>query len=102
MAPVATSTRTSSGSQHASSEYKVWEAPFGTGRTVRVLCIGAGASGLNLAHQLVQDYGAVPGPGGLASKQNGDGRGAASSSRRVELTLYDKNPEVAGTWYENK
>lgn len=72
--------------------YHVWEAPYGTGRTVRVLCIGAGASGLNLAHQLVQDFGAVP---GRSDEQS-------SGSRRVELTIYDKNPEVAGTWYENK
>ena len=46
---------------------------------LRVACIGAGASGLCLAHKMEKIL--VPGS--------------------WELTLFDKNPHFGGTWYEN-
>ncbi|KAI5309586.1 hypothetical protein KEM55_002890 [Ascosphaera atra] len=59
------------------SFYKVKEAPVGTSRHLRVVMLGAGASGLNLAHQMelhMKDY---------------------------DLTIYEKNEDVGGTWFEN-
>lgn len=47
-------------------------------RKLKVVCIGAGASGLLVAYRLQQqldDY---------------------------ELEVFEKNPDVAGTWYENR
>lgn len=46
-------------------------------RRVRVLCIGAGASGLLLAYKLQRSF------------------------ENVDLVLYEKNDGIAGTWYEN-
>ncbi|KAJ2983969.1 hypothetical protein NUW58_g6159 [Xylaria curta] len=47
-------------------------------RDVRVICVGAGASGICLAYKLQRSF------------------------RRFSLTIYDKNPRVGGTWYENR
>ncbi|PWY77304.1 monooxygenase [Aspergillus sclerotioniger CBS 115572] len=47
-------------------------------RHVKVISVGAGASGLCLAYKLQRSF------------QNWD------------LTIYEKNPEIAGTWYENR
>ncbi|KAL3473778.1 monooxygenase [Aspergillus californicus] len=47
-------------------------------RHVKVICIGAGASGLCLAYKLQRSF------------------------TNYELTVYEKNPELAGTWYENR
>lgn len=58
--------------------YKIKEQLCGTERPLRVICLGAGASGICLAKYL---------PDRL---------------RNVSLTVYDKNPEFGGTWYENK
>ncbi|KAH8879256.1 FAD/NAD(P)-binding domain-containing protein [Thozetella sp. PMI_491] len=60
------------------SNYEVSEQPLGTTHHLRVVCIGAGASGLNLIHTLrrhLTDY---------------------------ELQVYEKNPQVGGTWFENR
>ncbi|KAL3476527.1 hypothetical protein BJX99DRAFT_258273 [Aspergillus californicus] len=50
-----------------------------TPRTLRVVCIGAGFAGLTMAYKLKHerplDY--------------------------VDFTIYEKNPEVGGTWYNN-
>lgn len=46
---------------------------------LRVACIGAGASGLCLAHKMEK----------MLTPQS------------WELTLFDKNPHFGGTWYEN-
>lgn len=59
-------------------EYKVTEAPLGSVRPVRVLCIGAGASGVNLAYQVQKHM------------------------QQTDLVIYEKNPQVGGTWYENR
>lgn len=61
----------------ASPEWRL-DKPIHTERPVKVICIGAGASGLQLAYKLqkhVSDF---------------------------SLTVYEKNPEASGTWYENK
>ncbi|KEY73043.1 hypothetical protein S7711_06117 [Stachybotrys chartarum IBT 7711] len=47
-------------------------------RRVKIICIGAGASGLCLAYKLQRSF------------------------RSYELTVYEKNPSVGGTWFENR
>ena len=54
------------------------EKPIHTERHMRIICIGAGASGLLLAYKLQRSF------------------------SNFTLTVYDKNPEVSGTWYENR
>ncbi|OQE07669.1 hypothetical protein PENVUL_c012G10383 [Penicillium vulpinum] len=49
-------------------------------RKLRIICIGAGYSGLTLAHKIDHEL------------KLGD---------FVELKIYEKNPEVGGTWFEN-
>ncbi|KAL4947586.1 hypothetical protein BDW69DRAFT_204246 [Aspergillus filifer] len=58
--------------------YTVKEKSLGTPRQLRVITIGAGASGLNLARQIDLHM------------------------SNVDLTIYEKNPDVGGTWYENR
>jgi hypothetical protein len=58
--------------------YTVDEKPIGTPRPIRVIAIGAGASGLNFARQIEQH---MP---------------------NVDLTIYEKNADVGGTWFENR
>jgi cation diffusion facilitator CzcD-associated flavoprotein CzcO len=58
--------------------YAVSERPLGTPRHLRIVTIGAGASGINMIRTLrekLSDY---------------------------EHVVYDKNPSVGGTWYENR
>lgn len=57
--------------------YAVEDHPLGEARLLKVLCIGAGATGLNLAYQLNRHM------------------------KNVELVIYEKNPKIGGTWYEN-
>lgn len=52
--------------------------PIHAERHVRVICVGAGASGLLMAYKLQKHF------------------------ENFSLQLYEKNPEVSGTWYENK
>lgn len=47
-------------------------------RHVRVICIGAGASGLLMAYKLQRHF------------------------SNYSLTVYEKNSELSGTWWENK
>lgn len=61
-----------------SEDYRVSEQPVGTIRPMRIICIGAGASGVNLAYQV------------------------QSSLQKTDLVLYEKSPAVGGTWYENR
>lgn len=58
--------------------YRIREQPCGTERTIRVIGLGAGVSGINLAKILPDQV------------------------NNVSLTIYDKNPEIGGTWFENK
>ena len=47
-------------------------------RHVRIICVGAGASGLLFAYKLQRSF------------------------SNFDLTIYEKNEEVGGTWWENK
>jgi hypothetical protein len=49
------------------------EHDLGYARHTRVVCIGAGASGLDIAYKM----------------------------KSFEFQIYDKNPVLGGTWYEN-
>ncbi|KAF9893999.1 hypothetical protein FE257_008970 [Aspergillus nanangensis] len=58
--------------------YTIHESPLGTTRPIRIATIGAGISGLNMIRTLrksMTDYSHV---------------------------VYEKNPDVGGTWYENR
>lgn len=65
-------------SHDSGSSYQVPETLIGEARPLRVITIGAGASGLNLAYQ-INKY-----------------------MRHVTHVVYEKNPEVGGTWFENR
>ncbi|KAK7969302.1 hypothetical protein PG996_002260 [Apiospora saccharicola] len=65
-------------SQTATPPYTVIEEPIGSTKHVRIVGIGAGASGLNLIRTL--------------RKQLTD----------YELVIYEKNHDVGGTWLENR
>lgn len=58
----------------------VLEEPIFTPRRLRVVCIGAGFAGLMIAYKhkykLDRDF--------------------------IDLTIYEKNSGIGGTWYENK
>jgi cation diffusion facilitator CzcD-associated flavoprotein CzcO len=58
--------------------YKILEEPLGTRQHVRIVGIGAGMSGLNMIRTLrlhLDNY---------------------------EHIVYEKNPEIGGTWFENR
>lgn len=59
--------------------YSVLEQYHSKPTKLRVACVGAGASGLCLAYKMERQL--VPGS--------------------WELTLFEKNPQFGGTWYEN-
>ena len=61
-----------------STTYNVVEQPSRIGRRLKVIAIGAGASALNFAHEVNE------------------------SDLDIELVCYDKNPEIGGTWFENR
>lgn len=54
------------------------EAPIHNERHARIICVGAGASGLLLAYKLQKHF------------------------NNFSLSIYEKNPAVSGTWYENR
>lgn len=58
--------------------YTVDECPLGTSKHLRIICVGAGVSGINLVRTLrlnLKDY---------------------------ETIVYEKNQDVGGTWFENR
>ncbi|KAJ5355635.1 hypothetical protein N7517_010244 [Penicillium concentricum] len=59
-------------------EYTVLEEPLGATRHIRIATIGAGISGLNMIRAL------------------------RKTMSNYEHVVYEKNPEVGGTWYENR
>lgn len=59
------------------SPYQIADIPLGQPRPIRVIGIGAGASGINLARQI-------------------DLR-----MQNVDYVVYEKNSDVGGTWFEN-
>lgn len=58
--------------------YQVTEEPLGHPRPIRVVVVGAGASGLNIARHMELHM------------------------KNYELAIYEKNADVGGTWFENR
>jgi len=58
--------------------YRVTEQPLYARRKIRVICVGAGATGLQFAYK------------------------AERLLKDVELQIYEKNDDVGGTWLENR
>lgn len=58
--------------------YVVDEHIFGEPRQLRIITLGAGASGLNVARQIEKHM------------------------KAVDLQIYEKNADVGGTWLENR
>ncbi|TGJ79106.1 hypothetical protein E0Z10_g9659 [Xylaria hypoxylon] len=54
------------------------EGPIHAERRIRIVVVGAGASGLLMAYKLQKDF------------------------TNISLTIYEKNLSVTGTWYENR
>ncbi|KAL4814833.1 steroid monooxygenase [Aspergillus spinulosporus] len=57
--------------------YRVRETPMGIRRPIRVIFMGMGAAGIAFAHSVLQMH-------------------------DIDLTVYEKNPDIGGTWYENR
>ncbi|OQV01285.1 hypothetical protein CLAIMM_06668 [Cladophialophora immunda] len=66
------------GSLSHNDSYLVPERPLYDPRPIRIITIGAGASGLNVA------------------------RAVSKYMKKAELQIYEKNAVVGGTWYENR
>lgn len=62
----------------ADGSYTILERPCGTKRKVKVIAIGAGASGIDLAHAV------------------------QTRTDNIELTIYERLPEVGGCWYTSR
>ena len=63
---------------NGTADYTVMEASLGIPRHLRIITIGAGASGLNMA------------------------RHVELHMTNVEHVIYEKNEDVGGTWFENR
>ncbi|KAF4463141.1 cyclohexanone monooxygenase [Fusarium albosuccineum] len=59
-------------------DYSISELPIYTKRPIRVVCVGAGATGLQLAYK------------------------AERLLENVTLQIYEKNNDIGGTWLENR
>jgi cation diffusion facilitator CzcD-associated flavoprotein CzcO len=59
----------------------ILELPLYTKRKLRVICLGAGFSGLTLAYKIKHDW-----------KYNDF----------IDLQIYEKNSDLGGTWFENR
>jgi hypothetical protein len=69
----------SSAQQHPPNWAPILEQAIYTRRQLRIVCIGAGLSGLTLAHKIKHEFKAT----------------------NVDFTIYDRNHDVGGTWLEN-
>ncbi|KAF2094220.1 FAD/NAD(P)-binding domain-containing protein [Rhizodiscina lignyota] len=58
--------------------YRITEQPIYTRRPMRMICVGAGAAGLQIAYK------------------------AERGLKDVELQIYEKNSDIGGTWLENR
>lgn len=58
--------------------YKIRESLMGTKRPVKVIFIGMGAAGIDFSHAL------------------------RSRGHEIDLTIYEKNSDIGGTWLENR
>jgi hypothetical protein len=61
--------------------YSIPDTNLGARRPIKVLIIGFGAAAINLVHILGQQ---------------------AGKDSNISIQCYEKNPEVGGTWYENR
>jgi hypothetical protein len=59
--------------------YRLSQLPMGTSRPLKVIAVGAGFSGLALAHEV--EIGKI---------------------KNISLTIYEKNSGLGGTWFENR
>lgn len=60
--------------------YRVTEQPLHSGRPLRIICVGAGASGLLLAYKIQYNF----------------------YESDVKVQIYEKNADLGGTWLENR
>lgn len=60
------------------TQYKITEQWHSKPKHLRVIHVGAGAAGLLMAYKMQRDF------------------------ENYNLVCYEKNPDVAGTWYENR
>jgi cation diffusion facilitator CzcD-associated flavoprotein CzcO len=60
------------------SRYVIKEEPIGTLRRIKIVTIGAGVSGINIIRTL------------------------RLHTSNFEHVVYEKNPDIGGTWYENR
>lgn len=60
--------------------YVIPNIPLGARKQIKAICIGFGVSGINVARVL----------------------GQMSTETNINLQIYEKNPELGGTWFENK
>lgn len=72
--------RESTNGVHPSNWVPTLEEPTLTRRKLRLVCIGAGFSGLTLAYKIQHEL-------------RIDGV--------IDLQIYDKNADIGGTWFEN-
>lgn len=59
-------------------EYKITDQPNGRRDHIKAVCIGAGATGLYLAYRMEQRM------------------------KNFDLTIYEKNDDIGGTWLESE
>lgn len=57
------------------------DEPLRHERKLRVVCVGGGWSGMTLAHKLTHEL---------------------KWDNFIDLQIYEKNPDLGGTWYENR
>jgi ribulose 1,5-bisphosphate synthetase/thiazole synthase len=62
------------------SAYRIIEQPIGTRRALRVVCMGAGYSGLMMAIMFNEKL----------------------KNSNATLAVYEKNDDIGGTWLENR
>lgn len=80
MGSINTSTAQGNSAYVHDEEYKYPERYLGEGRPFRIIMVGAGLSGIG-ATKLYQDI---------------------FPDRDVEFIIYEKNPDITGTWLENR
>jgi hypothetical protein len=60
--------------------YSIPDTQLGSRRPIKILIIGFGAAAINLCHVL----------------------GSEPQESNIVIQCYEKNPEIGGTWYENR
>ncbi|KAF9895312.1 hypothetical protein FE257_000216 [Aspergillus nanangensis] len=66
------------GDHKTESTYHIRESPMGTKRPLKVIFMGMGAAGINFTHSMLQQ------------------------TQNIDLTIYEKNEDIGGTWLENR